>query len=386
MKKGFSYLKKRKNGIIAYLIMIIFMATSVLPAYADDEWSDEEKQEDAWMTYLMTNWPIDELHVTIEGATYADDTVYYEQFDMRYSPLIEEMFNDWDYLNEIDCMHDPESYKDIMRFLCGSLSRITLNAGDGSSEIYDYIDTNTESFEMSALWSLNENGEYVSNNTCYDNEYVHNKNDIAFIRLFIDKNYTPQGGSDREKQLDSLRRLFIELVKYESDGMATIGDIYESNEQLAGMLLRICCPKYDYPYYDAYWFQDHMAKMCHDYPDKLKSGEMYPWVLHLGLVDENGTIDSSMCWGENFGDLDGDGIVDVYSSTASYDTQLPPGEHYMVLCEPGSNNGFSNCYEGDPSFLASSYSAYTGVHITYTIDNYQYWGTDAVDELNSEDD
>lgn len=388
MKKGFSYLKKRKNGIIAYLIMIIFMATSVLPAYADDEWSDEEKQEDAWMTYLMTNWPIDELHVSVDGAGIVSSTEYFETFDKKYTLLIKEMLDDCVGTDiENQCMHSLDSYVEIMKFLCGYSSRLVCYRN--SIELYDFLDEGSDLFKLDPNATLQDDGKITC--SLFDDDVSHQFNDIAYIDLLIDKDFKiPDDLGDRDAQKFSLNRLFKELIKNERDGQSIIGDIYNSDATLAGMLIRIYCPMYDYPYYDACWFQDHIAKMCYDYPEEIKSGKMYPWLKTLGFVrrgEEDGYVVYNSQIGYNYGDTDGDGLVNEYFFMTNED--ILPGEYWDVGTSRDCDdwdNVFIGSSSADPSYFAVVQDAYTGVTISYDYDNYQYWGTDAVDESGGESD
>lgn len=318
--------------------------TDADPEYSPEEWEDEEKREEAWMVYCITDWPIKQLAVGLskDGEahfSFREDEDQWKSVNELYKKYVDSFFDMMEG-TEADCAYEPIDYKDILYYMIMKLNQMTLR-GFGDF-VYDYsVDPDAEyekDFEFSTSFTDNDKDE--KGRLALNKYHYHDINDIAFVSVFINKDYTPPSGlTDDQKKVDSIRQLFNALIKAEKskDPMSAemTGDIFKSDNRLAGMLLRVCCPEYKYSTFCMDWFQDHMAKLCYERRDEIKNGTLYPWIHELGYTNRElikGSFSNSKDLDEgfiaynfdmvpNYGDSEDengerkpDGIVDDYIS------------------------------------------------------------------------
>lgn len=351
---------------------IFVLANSAFTVCAEEtteEWQDEENREEAWMTYLLTDWPIKELRVSYSGINFIDNEVYSEEYDLLYTPLIEEMLDSiegTDLANQ--CMYQPLDYLEIMKFVCAYESYLVKNK---VSQMDGWLYKDASSSGVFALTegvyeTKEENGRKYLHYPLSNPVLWHDENDIGYVKILLNKNFTiPSSLNEHEAKIYSLKTLFKTLISKEEDGMSIIGDIYNSDDKLAGMLLRMYCPQYNYGEYSPDNFQDHMVALCSDASnvDKIKNGTLYPWIYNMGFVQDaveqgfDGVAWSSSAWGGNFGDNDLDGAVDYY--WGGYVNAAGESRDYI---------------DDDPTYITAVRAHYTGCQISYTFDDYEKWG------------
>lgn len=369
--------------VFSYILMLFICMGSILPSYAattesTEEWEDPERQEEAWMTYLLTDWPLNQLRISVDGVNFMDDTVYAEEFDELYTPLIQELLDDLEGTDfENDCLYGVQSYFEIMKFMCAYMNYICMNAYGDS--IYKYYD-DASTFQFNEVWKKDPSDSSKCLVGCpaaveADTTpiHIHDINDIAFNSIFLSQNYAVADTyNDKEAKLHSLKMLLAKFVENELDGeQNVVGDVYSSDMKLVGAMVRMFCPAYPHTDYEPLEFQEHFAKIFKSSTNvtNIKNGSYYPWIKQLGhLGDTDDVIATSpFKWGNNYGDTDLDGEVDYVA-----DTSVDAGgeTHYGA--------------RDDPTYFADCITHYVGATITYTFDNYSYWGSGTFNGVNGD--